>query len=42
MTCYEKGGDLIGRILVIEFKDQDSSMFDEIMATLKPYGKPRS
>lgn len=27
----------MGRILVIEFKDQDSSMFDEIMATLKRY-----
>lgn len=27
----------MGRILVIEFKDQDSSMFDEIIAILKSY-----
>ena len=27
----------MGRILVIEFKDQDSSMFDEIIAILKRY-----
>lgn len=28
-------GDTIGRILVIEFNDQDSSVFDEVMAVLK-------
>lgn len=27
----------MGRILLIEFKDQDSSMFDEIMNALKSY-----
>lgn len=30
-------GDTIGRILVIEFNDQDSSVFDEVMAVLKRY-----
>lgn len=34
--CVE-GSDNIGRVLVIEFKDQDSVVFDEIMATLKRY-----
>ena len=28
-------GNTIGRILVIEFNDQDSSVFDEVMAVLK-------
>lgn len=37
-TCHRlffERGDTIGRILVIEFNDQDSSVFDEVMAVLK-------
>lgn len=30
-----KGGDNIGRLLVIEFNDQDTPVFNEIMRTLK-------
>ncbi len=32
-----KVGDIIGRILVVEFKDEESNIFDEIMDTLKRY-----
>lgn len=31
------GGDSIGRILVIEFSDQDTAAFDEVMNVLKRY-----
>lgn len=31
----EFGGDTLGRILVIEFDDKDTPIFDEIMRTLK-------
>ena len=30
-----KGGDIIGRILLIEFKEEDTAAFDEVMAVLK-------
>lgn len=30
-----KGGDIIGRILLIEFKEEDTVAFDEVMAVLK-------
>ncbi len=30
-------GDIIGRILVVEFKDSDDSVFDEVMNVLKRY-----
>ena len=32
-----KGGDSIGRILLIEFQNQESTAFDEVMAVLKRY-----
>ena len=32
---FPERGDTIGRILVIEFNDQDSSVFDEVIAVLK-------
>ena len=32
---FPERSDTIGRILVIEFNDQDSSVFDEVMAVLK-------
>lgn len=30
-------GDSIGRILLVEFSEQDSSVFDEVMEVLKRY-----
>ena len=33
----KNGGDNIGRILVIEFDDQDSLVFDEIMRALEKH-----
>lgn len=35
MTKTVKEGDGIGRILVIEFSEQDSTVFDEVMEVLK-------
>lgn len=32
---FAKGGDDIGRILVIEFKEEDTAAFDEVMEVLK-------
>ena len=37
IQILHKGGDNIGRILVIEFNVQDSSVFDEIMEVVKRY-----
>ena len=34
---FSREGDTIGRILVIEFNDEDNAAFDEVMATLKHY-----
>ena len=33
----KKGGDNIGRLLLMEFKEQDSAVFEEVMAVLKSY-----
>lgn len=33
----EAGGDSIGRVLMIEFDNQDSSVFDEIMMILEKH-----
>ena len=30
-----KAGDNVGRILLVEFRDQDMSVFDEVMGVLK-------
>ena len=30
----ESGGDSIGRILIVEFTEQDGSAFDEVMQVL--------
>lgn len=34
---HDKGGDSIGRVIIIELKDQDSSAFDEILDVLQRY-----
>ncbi len=35
MIFYVKGGDNVGRIMIIEFKDSNDNMFDEIIQVLK-------